>query len=332
MWLRIAAVGLIFASGILEPLLSKFVGVASNGYRAADTTFPGLIGGIIGALVTGTIAWIALRTNAAVNIRNKRVDVIIHCNMRYDELYKLRLEIEDVRRPAEVSDSDHETFRQGRIKSYFRRYWGLKSDQLDYWLAGYVDPETLSSWFMSTSDALAEGGPEIGGVGYRQHLDEMKTSHKIVNQRLIEIVDFMIDYIGYITEKSEKYAVILQYIRLIENEEKALIAKLARNDHSRLHVSEFSRTLRDDYLAVYEKLSPSGFMLRLRGLVLRAYRYVRMLRRNMIARLLGDTMDRFKVALEVAYPKIKKNLLIKEERKASEKLAASYPPDVTAST
>jgi hypothetical protein len=312
MWLRIAAVWLVLSSGILEPFPSEVIAEIKAFFTSVDRQYRGLIAGIIGALLTGAIAWIALRTNAAVNIRNKRVDVIMHCNMRYDDLYKLRMEIEDLRRSRDVKTADYEAFRTDRIKSYFRRYWGLKSDQLDYWLAGYVDPETLSSWFMSTADALAENGPMIGGVGYREHLVEMQTSHKIVNQRLIEMVDFLIDYIGYIAEKSEKYAAILHYIRLVENEETALIAKLARNDHNRLRASEFSRTLRDDYLEKYEKYAPSGLILRLRRLALAAYRRARTLRLSITTLLLGDTIGIFKTALRDQYATVNAHLCDKE--------------------
>ena len=90
--------------------------------------------------LTALVAWMALRTNAAVNIRNKRIDVILHCNARYDELYKLR---------NEIDKEDNIKKKQYLLDSYFRRYWGLQSDQIDYWLAGYVDPETMASWIAS---------------------------------------------------------------------------------------------------------------------------------------------------------------------------------------
>lgn len=134
-------------TGALFPLLES----ASWLYLLVQKKFPNLPAAIAGAIITAGIAWIALRTNAAVNIRNKRMDVILHCNNRYDDLYKLRHEIE-----KDGAGSD-------QILSYFRRYWGLQSDQIDYWLAGYIDPETMASWVVSLTGSL-EPDSKLSGV------------------------------------------------------------------------------------------------------------------------------------------------------------------------
>ena len=34
-----------------------------------------------------------------------------------------------------------------RAQAYFRRYWGLLSDEFDYWMMGLLDPESIASWF-----------------------------------------------------------------------------------------------------------------------------------------------------------------------------------------
>lgn len=69
---------------------------------------------------------------ASVNRRNKTMDVVIACSKMYDDLRR------DMRvAPVEDTAAD---------PASWRRYWGLKNDQFDFWLAGYVDPETICSW------------------------------------------------------------------------------------------------------------------------------------------------------------------------------------------
>lgn len=75
-----------------------------------------------------------------INRRNKRADTIIHCNNRYDELYKLRISIREMSGDA----------RANAVRAYYARFWGLKSDQFDYWLAGLVDIHTFFDWYAST--------------------------------------------------------------------------------------------------------------------------------------------------------------------------------------
>ncbi len=100
-------------------------------------------------LASALVALFAVRVNVMVNIRNKRADTILHCNNRYDELYKFKLEVK------ESEDED-------RVHAYYARYWGLKSDEFDYWLAGLVDIETFTNWLFVTVMKFDGGTKPIG--------------------------------------------------------------------------------------------------------------------------------------------------------------------------
>jgi hypothetical protein len=69
---------------------------------------------------------------------------------------KLKLELQ-LEIPCENRD-------ELRVKSYYARFWGLKSDQFDYWLADVVDIETFSNWCFMTMKAFCdvsdEGSPK----------------------------------------------------------------------------------------------------------------------------------------------------------------------------
>ena len=190
------------------------------------------------ALVTALVAIRSFRTNAAVNLRNKRADVIMHCNNRYDELYKLRVQLEH------TEDSDMKDY---EVKSYFRRYWGLKSDQLDYWFAGFVDPETLSSWFMSTIDALSKDKktkklPSVGGITYIKSWENIQSEHDAINPRLVQIM-VALPSISSINDRKERYMQLLTLLEHIERLEARLISRLSRDNHKRMMMSELYDTL-----------------------------------------------------------------------------------------
>ncbi len=87
-----------------------------------------------------------------INRRNKRADTILHCNNRYDELYKLRISVKDMSPEAQKT----------AVHAYYARFWGLKSDQFDYWLAGLIDVHTFFDWALSTVRSFKDKQPLIG--------------------------------------------------------------------------------------------------------------------------------------------------------------------------
>lgn len=208
--------------------------------------FPAPLFTLVAAILASSIAVITLRTHAAVNLRNKRADVIMHCNVRYDELYKLRVQLESADREPEEYE----------VKSYFRRYWGLKSDQLDYWLAGYVDPETLTSWFMSTLDALLPSNgdppPTVGGITYAENWNIIHKEHDAINPRLVQIVAESL-HLVLVPARLDRYARLLILLKGIEKNERKLIRQLSRNNHKRVYISAFAGTLLEPMRSAYRR-------------------------------------------------------------------------------
>lgn len=206
--------------------------------------------GPVATLITGltavSVALMALHTAAAVNLRNKRIDVIMNCNARYDELSKEKSRIikeisnssSNKGQPIEISDHD-KTRIEKEIELYNRRFWGLKSDQVDYWLAGYIDPETLISWFMSTKAAIHEPisvwsdfeNSKLGGWA------SVKDFHSVTNARMYQIGEEISQPIFNQIGNSECYARLFSLFEAIEKQERSWISTLARNNRSRLTVS-----------------------------------------------------------------------------------------------
>lgn len=144
-----------------------------------------------------------------VNVRNKRFDVIISCNGRYDTLYQDRLSIDD-----------HTPAHDIKVRQYFRRYWGLKSDQFEYWLAGGVDPQTFSNWFMSTLRSF-QNDSHVGRLGYRSSWHAEKYDIDIINKSFVDFVSTIHAIaINQKVDADQKYFAMLHAMHEIEKRER----------------------------------------------------------------------------------------------------------------
>ena len=280
----------------------------------------GLPSALVSAAIASVIAILALRVNSGVNLRNKRIDVIIHCNNRYEDLYKLRLKLveakasESERRkpenssgreknPVEVRQAvrvgryadmiggqivhwlsqqiDHgggvsRRISQERIEdeeaAYFKRYWALKSDQFDYWLAGYVDHETIVSWTMQMADSLSHPGIGETSLNYKANLPEMRKSNEVINPRFVELVEFIFKYIGPMENRRDAFLVLIHYLRIVEKKNVRLINKLSKSSFGRLRMPEYAEVLRNEAREQYLHFSPSNPISKLWGTVIRFWR------------------------------------------------------------
>lgn len=177
------------------------------------------------AIITALVAILAIIWNVFVNQRNKRADIIMHCNKRYDEIYEYKIRVISLK-PGELTDASLET----QVNAYFRRYYGLKSDQIDYWLSGHVDPETIVSWFWSTTEALRTGiktGTTIHGSSYVDGWNQVRASHEYINPRLCELIDNIINDYSKEENPERRYAKIFCELELIEKREARLIRSLS---------------------------------------------------------------------------------------------------------
>lgn len=245
---------ILLAAALLFPqAFGALIGTGSWFYKSVDAKFTGLAPNAFGALIAGVVALFVLRANVGIGLRNKRVDVILHCNLRYDELYRLRKEVEELK----VSKSEEGRALAVKLEEiFFIRYWGLKSDQFDYWLSGYVDPENIVSWSMSTVDHLENSQEGGQGLDYKASLPKMRESHRVTNQRFVDLIQFTEEFVIPIRPIKSRYAAVLQYLNTVEHDERGLIAQITRNSSMRLSVSQFAGTLRPAYMKRFDIFSP----------------------------------------------------------------------------
>ena len=99
----------------------------------------GSIGQIIAAfgqiLAIGVAIW-AILASARSARESKIADVVMHCANRYDELSKAYADMSGLSK-----QDSHDA-----LKHYYRRFWGLKNDQYNYWIRGMLDHSTFNDW------------------------------------------------------------------------------------------------------------------------------------------------------------------------------------------
>lgn len=87
-------------------------------------TFSLWITALLGALVF-------FRSLAVIRF-DKRADVLMHCNDRYDSLLQAFCDC-------------HRQYDE----TLERRYWNLQSDNLDYFVLGYLDADSVAGWLLA---------------------------------------------------------------------------------------------------------------------------------------------------------------------------------------
>ena len=217
--------GLVLLEGIIDAVVAtaSFFGPA----------------GCVGISATIVALW-SFHVAAAVNIRNKRVDVISGCNLRYDALAQIKTDI--IASIHRKNGPSYETI-QHNVELYHRRYWGLKSDQLDYWLAGHIDPETIISWFMSTIDAIHRPDDVWALYSTKGGWAQVKEFHRTTNHRLFQLIEALCSDEVARKGAEEMYAYIYFLFDQIERDEHTLINLLQRNTFRRFSMGVFKPAL-----------------------------------------------------------------------------------------
>lgn len=194
---------------------------------------------------SASIAFLAILQTIRINKRNKRADASFHCNTRYDEIQKtkhtlreqaLKLrnkavkqrskaqmrvaapEIEPDAQPEQIS----ELLREG-VDSYYARFWGLKSDEFDYWLAELIDMDSFFDWSFTTLRKLRENSELVPGdpkATFRSGWERIGRPDNLVsNPWFTEFID-VINKLSQMTvnEVNDDYTLMAEIIRKIHNE------------------------------------------------------------------------------------------------------------------
>lgn len=165
------------------------------------------IGTLVIALIVGYSA-------AQINRKNKMVDVAMHCITRYDIISHDRTQV---------------TTRE-QVLSYYRRYFGLKSDQFDYWLSGLIDAENMASWSYATLNGfeqekhlcyLIDGKEEC--MTFAEGWKESLGVHDAPNATFVRVVEKIRELAKKDIGRKEKYYELIKLLELTEEIERDFI-------------------------------------------------------------------------------------------------------------
>jgi hypothetical protein len=87
----------------------------------------------------------------------KQVDVEMHCNLRWADLFKERLEIEGTAGASKAQEAAQE---------YYHQFWSLQNDQFYYYLQGFLPDDVFLDWAKERIQEFRDN-KIIGGVPFR---------------------------------------------------------------------------------------------------------------------------------------------------------------------
>lgn len=173
-----------------------------------------LVDNLLG-IVTLVLAYLAGHAAAKINRKNKIADVVMHCINRYDTIARDRVLIEN----------------KYQAYGYYRRYFGLKSDQFDYWLSGLVDAENISSWFYSLLNSFeqekrvryVEDGEEKW-MNFYEGWEKSKSAHDAPNAAFVRVIERIQELSRETGDRKSKYYKLISLLRSTEKAERDFIA------------------------------------------------------------------------------------------------------------
>lgn len=91
--------------------------------------------------------------SARFSLRNKQLDMVLHCHSRFDELQKerLRLQLAVLRAKARATDVEAPLSADvvSQVAMFFDRFWSLQFDEFIAWHGGYLPTAMYQHWLFA---------------------------------------------------------------------------------------------------------------------------------------------------------------------------------------
>jgi len=168
-------------------------------------------------------------------VRNKRMDVLIHCIHRYEELTSKRPKFNP---HGPLSPEE---------KAYFRRLWAIKREQIDFWIDGFVEPGALLSWFMGDVDYFSgRNAATITRTRYRLGWADVRDSHGFINDEFKSLIDAIANRVAHwdhLNDRKRQEALLFCLLQRLERRERKSIKRRRGNGMGRIWFKELRGTL-----------------------------------------------------------------------------------------
>ena len=117
----------------------------------------------------------------------KQIDVEMHCNLRWADLFKQRLEIE---RMNVKQDTTTLRVRSLAVAKYYRQFWSLQEDQFYYYNQGFLPDRLYLDWVYERIHEFRRN-EQIGGVSFTDGWEQFGKSLTGTAQTFGLFVDFL---------------------------------------------------------------------------------------------------------------------------------------------
>lgn len=248
---------------LCAPLLALFAGIVwgREAVAAIQTNWASILPwfGGAAALITFGLTAYTIFASARTTHRQKAMDCIAACNARYDDLYKdscsIRVRVQRERklfRPnvrkgkrARWGGGRKRRRREMEIESetYANRFWGLKNDQFDYWLAGFVDPDTIVSWMFSTYKRFKKN-LAVGTLDFEQSWRRSSKGQVASNPVFVGAIDNLRILAERSLDDRDAVLDVIAILQAIEEKERRFIRHLS-------HLAFAPRARMEDYRRLY---------------------------------------------------------------------------------
>lgn len=168
--ITISSIGLLLIAQASLPTVTEMVGENSD-----LEGFSGLLSVSLGA-ISVLIAYLLFTQSERTKKLNRRAEVIISCIQRYDDISNFE---------AKSGEID-----EAKAKHYFGKFFALKSDQVDFYLAGWVDADTFIGWMWGTLVAY-RGSRKYHGYSVREGWRMVSRFHSQANKNFYQLMEGM---------------------------------------------------------------------------------------------------------------------------------------------
>jgi hypothetical protein len=217
-----------------SPVPPKFWDTMLSNLADGDPAAVAQVAAVLLLVPTIPFAWRGLRENRRTTYLSTRASVIQHCALRYDDLYKERSSLSAEIKTGKLENGDP------RIEFWFRRFWGLKSDQVDFYLADWIDVDTMRSWMFSNCETM-RNDTRLGVMRARESWIQLRGYQEAANPMFALIIDVIAHMAAHDELQGTSDSIALTDELLLELERKSRADR--RMVQRRYSAKEFIRNL-----------------------------------------------------------------------------------------
>lgn len=125
----------------------------------------------------------------------KQIDVEMHCNSRWEDLYKAKIEILRQTLSNDKGKKNNDALAKiisRMAENYYNAFWALQQDQFNYYNQGYLPESIYISWIYERLDQFKNDEnkkDEIGGISFKDGWNNYGKKSSVRNYSFDEFIE-----------------------------------------------------------------------------------------------------------------------------------------------